>query len=233
MGLDAEIVRKLGVVLADTDVAMRAGVRTTLEGHGFRILAEAVSAAEAVAAAVAHHPDVCLLAVNLPGNGITAAKQIHEAVPETRIVMLTWSHRDDDFLESLRAGADGYLLKTMSPERLPWAVRGVIEGEAALPRKLTAGLVREFRDRGRRRRLPLSVSGHPVELTAREFEVLKHLRQGEGTATIAEHLRISEITVRRHISAILHKLGVTDRRSAIQLLARLEQRELDETAPTH
>ncbi len=221
--------RELTVVIADSDVAVRAGVRRTLEAYGFRIVGEARTAADAIATTTAHHPDACLLAVNLPGSGIAAAKQIHLAVPETRIVMLTASQRDEDFFESLRAGADGYLRKTMSAERLPWAVRGVIQGEAALPRELTAGLIREFRDRGRRRRLPLSVSGHPVELTAREFEVLKQLRQGEGTAGIAEHLHISEITVRRHISAILHKLGMPDRRSAIQLLARLEQRELDET----
>jgi DNA-binding NarL/FixJ family response regulator len=231
MDVEREAFQTRGVVLADSDVGIRAGVRAALEPHGFRILAEAGSADEVVAAVVRHHPDACLVAVNLPGNGITAAMQIHGALPETRIVMLAWSEREEDFLESLRAGADGYLLKTVSAERLPWAVRGVIEGEAALPRKLTAALIREFRDRGRRWRLPLTVSGHPVELTAREFDVLKHLRQGEGTATIAEHLRISEITVRRHISAILHKLGVADRLSAIQLLARLEQRDLDETAP--
>ena len=232
MDSQGEVVEVRGAVLADIDVGMRAGVRAALEPHGFRVLAEAKSADEAVAAAVKHQPDVCILAVDLPGNGITAAMQIHEALPETKIVMLTWSERDEDLIEAVRAGADGYLLKTMSAARLPYAVRGVIEGEAALPRRLTASLIREFRDRGRRRRLPLTVSGHSVELTAREFEVLKHLRQGEGTATIAEHLHISEITVRRHISAILHKLGVTDRRSAIQLLARLEQHDLDETAPT-
>jgi DNA-binding NarL/FixJ family response regulator len=232
MDAQGDAIQIRGAVLADSDVGLRAGVRKALEPHGFRILAEAGSADEAVAAAVTHQPDVCLLAVNLPGNGLAAAMQIHEALPETKIVMLTWSERDEDFLEAVRAGADGYLLKTMSAARLPWAVRGVIDGEAALPRKLTASLVREFRDRGRRRRLPLTVGGHPVELTAREFEVLNHLRQGEGTATIAEHLHISEITVRRHISAILHKVGVADRRSAIQLLARLEERDIDETAST-
>jgi len=226
---DRDEPRELTVLLADDEVAMRAGMRRSLESDGLRVVAEASTAAESVQLAVAHHPTVCLLAVNLPGNGIAAAAQINELLPETRIVMLTQFHRDEDLLESLRAGADGYLLKTTSAKRLPYAVRGVIDGEAAVPRELVPALIQAFRDRGLRRRLPLGSSGPVVELTAREFEVLEHMRHDERTATIAARLHISEVTVRRHVSAILHKLGVTDRRSALRLLASAQQRELDDS----
>jgi DNA-binding NarL/FixJ family response regulator len=224
--LDDEPVRALAVLLADNHGAIRAGVRRALEADGFRIVAEASNAAEAIAAAVLRRPDVCLLSVHMPGDGIVAAERIRAALADTKIVMLTRSDRDEDLFGSLRAGADGYLLKTTPVERLPYAVRGVIQGQAALPRELTTRLIREFRDRGRRRRLPHAVSGDEIELTAREFEALEHLRKGESTAKIANSLQISEVTVRRHIATTLHKLGVSNRRGAIELLARTEQSEL-------
>lgn len=211
------------VLLADDEVGLRAGIKRALKGHGLTVVAEATTTEEAVSAALAHRPDVCLLAVELPGGGIKAAERINELVPETRIVILTGLHRDEDLFASLRAGAAGYLLKTTSAERLPYAIRGVTEGRAALPRDLVAKVLAEFRDRGRRRLVPVSGGGEPVELTAREYEVLAHLRRGEPTSAIAHHLRISEVTVRRHISAVEHKLGVHDRRGVIELLSRSEE----------
>lgn len=221
--------RELTVVLADDHVATRVGVRRALEPHGLRVVAEVGNAADAISAALKYRPDVCVLGVRMPGNGIEAARQISDALPATKIVMLTASERDDDLIAALRAGADGYLLKTMSTARLPHAIRGVVHGEAALSRTMTARLIREFREGGRRRRLQLSVRGHGVELTAREFEVLERLRKRGRTAEIAADLGISEITVRRHVSAILHKLGTPNRRSAIELLERERERLQTET----
>lgn len=208
----------LTVLLGDDQVATRTGVRRVLEAHGLRVVAEAASAAQAVEAALAHRPDVCLLAVRMPGNGITAVEQIVRALPDTKIVMLTASDRDEDLFGALRAGAVGYLMKSTPAARLPHVIRGVAGGEAALPREMTALVLREFRAGGSRRRVPVSASGSGVELTAREYEVLQPLRQGRRTAQIAAELGISEVTVRRHISAILRKLGVPDRRSALELL---------------
>jgi DNA-binding NarL/FixJ family response regulator len=227
----ADSASELTVVLADDHVPTRAGVRRALEPYGLRVVAEVDTAADAISAARKHHPDVCILAIRMPGNGIEAARQIRDELADTKIVMLTASERDDDLFAALRAGADAYLLKTTSAERLPRAIRGVANGEAALPRAMTARLIREFRDRGRGRRLPLSVAQHGVEVTAREFEVLERLRKHEPTAGIAAHLGISEITVRRHISAILHKLGTPNRRSAIELLERAERQELEAETP--
>lgn len=145
-----------------------------------------------------------------------AAERISGALPDTKIVMLSESEHDDPF-DALRAGAVGYLLRTISVARVPHAIRGVVDGQAALPRAFTADLIREFREGGGgRRRVALSGSGGSVELTAREFQVLQHLKQGERTSEIAGRLGISEVTVRRHISGIERKLGVPDRRSALE-----------------
>jgi len=224
--IDLTDATELTVMLADDQSAIRAGVRHALEPHGLRVVAEVGNAADAVAAARKHRPDVCVLAVRMPGNGIEAARQISDLVPGTKIVMLTASERDDDLFAALRAGADGYLLKTMSTERLPHTIRGVVRGEAALSRAMTARLIREFREGGRHRRLQLSEVNDGIELTAREFEVLERLRTLGRTAEIAADLGISEITVRRHVSAILHKLGAPNRRSAIEMLERAERQQL-------
>ena len=103
------------VVLGEDESAMRAGVRRALEAGGLRVLAEASSAEDVVAAAAELQPTVCLLAVHLPGCGIAAAQRIKAARRDTKVVMLTGSDRDEDLFAAVRAGADGYLLKTPPP----------------------------------------------------------------------------------------------------------------------
>jgi DNA-binding NarL/FixJ family response regulator len=170
-----------------------------------------------VEAALREKPDIALLDVNMPGSGIKAAEAIVRALPETVVVMLTVSRDDDDLFAALRAGASGYLLKDTDPGRLPFALRGVLQGEAALPRGLVARLIEEFRTRGKRRRLPL-MRQRGVELTEREWEVLELLHDGCSTADIADRLSISPVTVRRHVSEILKKLRVTSREEAVRLM---------------
>lgn len=157
----------------------------------------------------------------MPGNGIVAAQKITDVLPGTAVVMLTVSRNDDDLFDALRAGASGYLPKNLDPDRLCDELRGVLAGEAALPRRLVMRVIEEFRDRGRRRRLPLA--GRRIELTSREWEVLDHLRDGLTTAQIAERLFITPVTVRTYVSSILRKLQVPDRRAAIQLLDEQER----------
>ena len=209
--------QKISVLLADDHAAVRAGIRLALAGEGFDVVAEAPHAPGAVEAALREHPDIALLDVNMPGSGIKAAEEIAQALPETTVVMLTVSRNDDDLFAALRAGAAGYLLKDTDPGRLPFALRGVLEGEAVLPRGLVARLIDEFRTRGKRRRLPL-MRQRGVELTEREWEVLEYLHDGLTTAEIAERLSISPVTVRRHVSEILKKLRVTSREEAVRLL---------------
>ena len=207
-------------VIADDHGPTRAGVKMALEADGIRVCAEAADATGAVEAVVAERPDVCLVDINMPGGGIAAAAEISTRVPDTRVVMLTVSASDDDLFSSLRAGASGYLLKDTDPDRLPLALRGVLSGEAALPRSLVARVLDEFSERspqGRRARSGSDRGGAP--LTNREREVLEQLREGLTTAEIGERLSVSAVTVRRHISEALRKLRVPDRQAALELLS--------------
>jgi DNA-binding NarL/FixJ family response regulator len=138
-------------------------------------------------------------------------------LPETAVVMLTVSRNDEDLFGALRAGASGYLLKDIDPARLPHALQGVLNGEAALPRGLVARLMDEFRSRGKRRTLPL-VGRRGAELTSREWEVLELMRQRLTTHEIADRLGVADVTVRRHVGAILRKLRVQSRKEALDLV---------------
>jgi DNA-binding NarL/FixJ family response regulator len=210
------------VLIADDHAAARAGVRGALERGGFVICAEAASGPEAVAAALREHPDACLLDVHMPGGGgIEAAAEIAERLPGTAIAMLTVSADEDDLFAAIQAGAVGYLLKDVDPERLPHALAGVLAGEAAIPRPLVGRIVAELGER-RRRRVPLARGG--AELTPREWEILELLHGGASTAQGAERRGLSQVTVRRHVSAVLHKLHVEDRRGAFALLDGLARR---------
>ena len=205
------------VLLADDHPPTRAGVRYTLEAAGMVVCAEASDANGAVDAALRETPDVCLLDIHMPGSGINAARAITRELPDTRVVMLTVSRDDEDLFEALRAGASGYLLKDMDPDRVPHALEGVLAGEAALPRTLLLRVMDEFRDRGKRRlRLPGGRRG--ADLSEREWEVLNLLRDGLSTQEIAARLYVSAATVRSHVAAVLKKLRVPDREAAIRLL---------------
>jgi DNA-binding NarL/FixJ family response regulator len=195
----------------------RVGVRLALERGGFEICAEADDALGAVEGAERERPDICLLDIQMPGSGIWAAQEIATNVPESAIVMLTVSRSDADLFDALRAGASGYLLKDTDPDRLPHALRGVLEGEAALPRHLVALVIDEFRERGRRRPL---LKRRGVVLTEREWEVLDLMSVGLSTFEIADRLFIEPVTVRSHVSAILKKLQVSTRKAALQLIER-------------
>lgn len=205
------------LVIADDHPPTRARVREVLEATGFEVCAEAGDAHRAVEATLAERPDACLLDIHMPGNGIAAAARISEALPDTAVVMLTVSRNDDDLFDALRVGAVGYLLKDIDHERLPQALRDTLSGEAVLSRGLLTRVMEEFRERGRRRRLPLT-GRRPVELTSREWETLDLLRQGLSTKEIAERLFVAPVTVRTHIAAMLKKLQVPDRAAAIRLL---------------
>ena len=206
----------LRVVIADDHPPTRDGVRVALERVACEVVAEAATAAEAVSAAREHRPDVCLLDINMPGSGIAAAAEITHSLPDVAIVMLTASRDDEDLFAALRAGASGYLLKDMDPARLAPALRGVLAGEAVLPRWLVLKVVEQFRATPRRR-ITLPNSSRAAELTEREAEVLTLMAGGLSTEEIAGRLFLAQVTVRTHIAAILKKLRVPDRKAAIRL----------------
>ena len=225
---------EIRVVLADDHVPTRAGVRLALEASGFTILAECADADTAVAEALRHRPDLILLDLYMPGGGLAATRLIRERVPETTIVVLTASPSDEDRFEALVAGASGYLLKDTSAERLPAALRSVLAGEAAVPRAVEKRLIEEFRalrdlDSGRFD-LPRR-AGPGGGLTDRESEVLNLIAEGLSTPVVARRLGISDVTVRRHISSAVHKLGATDRRNAVERLSEGNPRTRPEDGP--
>jgi DNA-binding NarL/FixJ family response regulator len=205
------------VLLADDDSATRAGVELALRGHGFEVCAHANSAEAAVECAMRERPDVCLLETELPGGGIHAAEGILASVPHTVVLMLSARMEDEPLFAALRAGARGCLAKDMDPARLPATLRGVLAGEVALPRAMMGRVLDEFRTR-ERGRYSRELAGLGVQLTPRERQVLDALDAGLGTADAADALGISAVTVRRHTSEILRKLGVRDRDAALRIL---------------
>ena len=206
------------VLIADDHAPTRAGVRMALERGGCEVCAELDNAVDAVTAAVREQPDACLIDLQMPGDGLRAVAGISARLPNTRVLVLTVSRNADDMFDALRAGADGYLLKDMDPTDLADAVRSALAGEAPLPGFLTARLIDEFRHRGERRTLDLDGS-KSVALTPREWDVLELLDDGLSTAEIAGRLALSQVTVRRHVSTLLHKMGASTREQARRLLA--------------
>lgn len=207
------------VLLADEQDATRASFRFVLESSGFSICAEAADEPQAVRAALRERPDLCLIDAELPGSSIDAIAAIATGSPPTAVVVVLGASVDRDlFLSALRAGACGCLLKGMNPERLPAVLRGVLKGEAPIPREMVGSLVSEYRSQGRVR--TLVARRGPVDLTRREWEVLRLMADGLSTTQIAERLFIAPVTVRRHISSLIAKLGVADRATAVRTFER-------------
>jgi DNA-binding NarL/FixJ family response regulator len=191
--------------LAAADAATLAGLRLAL-ADGFELVAEA-----------SDRPDVCVLDADLPGDTNEAIADLARRVPGAGIVVLASEREPVSMLEAVRAGAVGYLMKDMDPGRLRYALKGVAHGEAAIPRTLMARLITEFRIRERGLRLQ-GGDGEDAELTSREWDVLSLMADGASTREMAERLGIADVTVRRHVSAVLAKLRVADRASAVALL---------------
>lgn len=178
----------------------RLGVRMALDGQ-VELCAEVANAEQAIRAAKSKQPDVCLVGIEIPGGGIAAVRGICRAAPAAAVIVLGGIEDADDVLAAIRAGAIGYVESGISAASLRRSVAHVVAGEAAIPRSLVLELLLELRGRGD------SEDG----LTAREAQVLGMLRRGRDTAEIASRLRIRPVTVRRHISGLVHKLGVEDR----------------------
>jgi DNA-binding NarL/FixJ family response regulator len=206
------------LLLAEADAPTRAGLRMSLAAAGFEVVAEADEHGAAVNAALEQRPDVMLVAAELPGGGIEAAGSVAERLPGVKIVVLSDRPSGAQLVEAVLAGAAGYLGKAMSLERLPHAVRGVLDGEVALPRRHMLRLLEELRGRDMDRTVLASRTN--AALTDREWQVLRLLGDGDSTGQIARRLGISDVTVRRHVSSLLAKLAVPDRRAAAALLRR-------------
>lgn len=213
--------KPLRVLIADDHPPTRDDVCRALgDDETFYICAVVADAAQAVQAAVLERPDLCLLDIRMPGSGVAAAWEIAARLPHVKIVMLTVSDDDTDLFAALRAGADGYLLKTMNLKRLPDALVGVCSGEAAMQRTLVTRVLNRFH--GQEPRWRHGIGSEPVgrRLTSREWEVLELLAQGQSTAEIAQRLVISASAARVHIASIVHKLEAADRAAVIEYFRR-------------
>lgn len=206
------------VLIADDHAPSRDDIQRALErDQRFSVCASVADAAGAIQAAVQERPAVCLLDIRMPGDGLAAAWEIAGRLPRAKIVMLTVSDDDADLFAALRAGAHGYLLKTMNLRRLPDALDGVLSGEAAIPRTLVAHMLEQFRGHEPRWRQPIPDRSLGQRLTSREWEVLALLTQQQSTGEIARRLMLSTVAVRVHIASIVRKLGVADRAAVIDL----------------
>ena len=206
------------VLVAERDGPTRAGIRLALSGAGFDVVVEVDEPDAAVEAALEHRPDVALVSTDLPGGGIDVARAVAARLPGTKVVVLTSQPDEEELRTSVLAGAVGYLSTAISLDRLPYALDGVMRGEVALPRQYTERLLDELRGREIDR---TRVAAHAnAALTDREWDVLRLLGEGASTAQMAQRLGISEVTVRRHISSVVGKLGVSDRAGAAGVLHR-------------
>lgn len=204
------------VVIADDHAPMRSRIRQALEEGGCEVVGETATADEAIRLALQHRPDVALLDIHMPGNGIRAAQEIDGALPETAVVMLTQSSDDQDLFDSMRAGAVGYLLKTTDPGQLADKLRGVLQGEGAISPRMVSRIIAEFRAPTMKR----FRRGSPTarKLSSREWAVMDLLAQGLNTDEVSQRLFISPTTVRVHVSSVVKKLRVKDRESAFKIL---------------
>lgn len=216
----AEPVRRARVLIAANNAPTRVGLRLALEAEAECL--EVADEESLVADVLRQRPDVCLVdfdsQVCLRVIGTLVSK-----IPGIVVIMLARNPQEGEFLAAMRAGASGYLPHELDPARLPALVRAAARGEAMVPRQFVGWLVHELRDQhGARRSLTLG-GRRRVEFTSREWETLALLRRGLSTGAIADELRISSVTVRRHLSGAYMKLGATSRREALEVLEELDR----------
>jgi two-component system, NarL family, nitrate/nitrite response regulator NarL len=203
------------LLLADDHTLFRKGLASLLEKEpGFEVIGEAQDGAEAIRKAQADKPDLVLMDIHMPGvNGLEATRQITNALPATRIVMLTISEEDKDLFEAIKCGAHGYLSKKVEPEKLRELIEGVFRGEAPLSGATAAKILKEFAAQASKDSETTAVS----DLTPREKEVLQLLAAGLTNKEIGIRLDIAENTVKNHLKNILAKLHLQNRVQAATL----------------
>jgi DNA-binding NarL/FixJ family response regulator len=201
------------VVIADDHWVVREGLRSILGvAEDILLVGEAADGAEAVQLAGTLSPDVILMDLRMPGvDGIEAIRQIKALHPAVEIVILTTYDDDAHILQGLGAGARGYLLKDAGRNALFAAVRAAARGESLLPSTVLQALLAHAE---------ASKRGGGLALSQREQEVLVLMAEGAANKEIAVHLRITERTVKAHVTSVLNKLGVDSRTEAVALAIR-------------
>jgi DNA-binding NarL/FixJ family response regulator len=205
------------VLIVDDQPLQRLGFRMLLESSPqTTVVGEAEHGADAVRRAADLHPDVVLMDIRMPGmDGIEATRRIVGSGARSRVLVLTTFDLDEYAYSALRAGASGFLLKDALPEELLAGIRAVAAGDAVVAPAMTRRLLDAFTDR-----LPAGSEDSPArtvisQLSQREREVLIDVATGMTNSEIAEHLVLSESTVKTHVGRILAKTGARDRVHAV------------------
>ncbi|MFD1540576.1 response regulator [Nonomuraea guangzhouensis] len=206
------------VLVVDDEALVRSGLRMILEtADDIVVVGEARDGEEAVGAAARLRPHVVLMDVRMPGtDGLTAAARVLATADPPKLVMLTTFDLDEYVHEALRLGAVGFLLKDTPPRDLTAAVRTVAAGQAMLSPSVTRRLIDAFVDKAPSR--SESARRRLASLTGREEDVIRALARGLSNAEIGRDLRLSEATVKAHVSRVLAKLGLTNRVQAAILV---------------
>jgi len=193
-------------VLVDDHQLFRAGIRSLLQTvSGVEVVAEAGDGREALRLIETYHPDVVLMDIMMPGlNGIDAAARIARTCPTTRVVILSMNASEDAVLQTLRAGAVGYLVKNADPAELELAIRAVVRGETFLSSSISQHVVAACLGRLDKERTSLE------RLTSRQREVLQLIAEGHTTKEIAKELGISVKTAEAYRSELMKELDIHD-----------------------
>jgi two-component system nitrate/nitrite response regulator NarL len=201
--------KPIRVLLADDHSLFRKGLAGLLgREKRFQIVGEAEDGVEALTKAKELKPDIVLMDISMPGgNGIEATRRIRQALPSTRVVILTFLEEDKRLFDAIKAGAHGYLLKNVRPEALFKTLIGIMRGEAAISRNTAAKILHEFAEQSLQR---YTEPDHEP-LSERELEVLRLVTAGTTNKQISHKLHIAENTVKNHLKAILNKLHVENR----------------------
>ena len=208
--------RQIRILIADDHAVVRSGLHSILEMEGdLTVIAEASDGHQALALAQEMLPDIVLMDIKMGDwDGVTATRRVRNSVPSSRVIVLTNYDEDELVFSSIRAGASGYLLKEVTGSQLTNAIRTVADGFSLIYPSIAARVLDEF---GRLRTSPAegASSGEEDEgyhdLTAREREVLLLIAHGRSNKEIGGELKISERTVKTHVSNIFGKLELSDR----------------------
>jgi len=201
-------VRPVRILLADDHALVRRGVRLILDNEpDLTVVAETADGAEAIARARDERPDLAILDIAMPRlTGLQAARELSRLLPEMRILILTMYDNEQYFFEALKAGASGYVLKSVADRDLVEACRAAVRGEPFLYPGAVNALIRNYLER-----VAKGDDQPGRAITDREEEVLKLVAEGYSSKQIADMLFISVKTVERHRANLLQKLGLRDR----------------------